>query len=181
MTPECQSDINLSLRASPAFHLWRNEWQRCIKKTHNRMASCCFYSTTSVPRDRGLWEGFRPRAQVRLKDIFWDRWQEMQVSGCDSPITTVTSLISITQLSSPSFGHYFLHLASSPMRRQNSTYRPWNVSPHWVWHLQIRAHYLGVTRPVPFIFTTGRAGCVCAAMHWGIYEQSHKFNSLLWI
>lgn len=43
--------------------------------------------------------------------------------------------------------------------------RQWNVSPHWAWHLQIRAYYLGVTCPVPFKYH--REGRMCALLCWG--------------
>lgn len=81
------------------------------------------------------------------------------------------------QFSSPSFCHDLLHLVSLQWEC-SSSYRPWNVSPHWVWHLQIRAHYLGVTCPVPFIYHREGRMCVCC---YSPGRLSHKFNSFFWI
>lgn len=119
-----------------------------------------------------------PRVMVNLKPlrlmgISWDRWgteTERWVSGCDSPITMVTSLISITPslwitLSPPlSFFPLTSSLLVSPLLliplrvKSEVAPRPWNVSPHQAWHLQIRAHYLGVTCPVPFKYRATREG-----------------------
>ena len=90
------------------------------------------------------------------------------------------------QLSSPYFCHYFPRLTFLRWEDRAAP-RPWNVSPRRAWHLQIRAHYPGVTCPVPFKYhREGRmcvvvCVCVCvSACTGGVYEQSHKFNSLFW-
>lgn len=75
MTPGCQPDIKLSVRASSPLHLWRNRWQKCFKKDLNRMATCCFFS---LPRDKGLWRVWgqllKPLRQMRGEACEW-MWQ----------------------------------------------------------------------------------------------------------
>lgn len=129
LTPECQFDITLSLRAPP-LHFRRNEWQKCIKKKLNRMAACCFlFDNLCTVRQRP----FRGCEGQGLK-LTWnppDRWvfYGTDEGGCRWADVTVLlqcshlwyQLLLHYQLPSPSFGHSFLHLCLSPMRRQRGS------------------------------------------------------------
>lgn len=107
--------------------------------------------------------------QNGLTAIALDRWRRGLEGVRDSPITMVTSLISISLslalICSPPLCH--LQLRSRVGERKEG----WDVSPRWAWHLQIRAHYLGVTRSVRFLNTTGEAGSARDATHQGLHGQ----------
>lgn len=108
--PTCwtQSDINQSLHEAPALHFWRYD---IIK-----YPLLPFYLLTSAPKGR---RAFQSVCECRkLTDIWLDRWGKRLESVCDSPITMVTSLISITPsltlIRSPPFCHCVLHLVPAP-------------------------------------------------------------------
>lgn len=139
-------------------------------KKLNRMATWCFFPMTSVPGDTGL--PLRGCEGPGLK-LTWnpsDRWicygtDEGQGRWVDVTVLLQWShlwyqLLLHSQLSPPPLCHHFLHLTSL-QREDGAAPRPRNVSPRRAWHLQIRAHYLGVTCPVPFKYHREGRMCVC--------------------
>lgn len=164
LTPDCQSGINLSLWASLPLHFWRNEWQNSIKKKSNRMAACCFFfNDLCIERQSPLRVNSKP---LRWTDISWDRWsgkagELMWQSNYNGHISNINYSFTITY-----------PLLASLQWEDRAASKPWNVSPRWAWHLQIRAHYLGVTCPVPFKYHREGRMCVCVLCCYavGVYK-----------
>lgn len=139
--PACwtQSDINQSLHEAPALHFWRYD---IIK-----YPLLPFYLLTSAPKGRGGFQSvWVPKAdgyltgQMREKagECLWQSYYDGHISDIYYSFTNTHPLSS------------FLSLCPSSCSRSYGRKGRWNVSPLWAWHLQIRAHYPGVTCSVPF-------------------------------
>lgn len=68
-----------------------------------------------------------------------------------------------------------LCMSFSPRWEGRAALRRRNMSPRWTSRLQITAHYLGVTCPVPL--KHHRVGRMCVSIHWGVLQPILDLNS----
>lgn len=163
-----QSDMNQSLHASPPFHFWRN----VIKIKFNPIPVFDFLLNHLCTKRQRLSEDVRtnsspetPWTDGDLKGQMRERAGEwLWHSYYNGHITDINYSFTITYpLSFPLSS--FSSSCSLLQWDDRAAARRWNVSPHWAWHLQITAHYLGVTCPVPVKYHREGRMCVCACCY----------------